>query len=194
MKKYLLFISFLLLNFVVYAQPQKRVDETVNNIRYVTEVPHGALEIAEPGTDGSVFQYNTGCGDNLFWKIVGFRLLAVPQLINLVDDMELTQAKLPSGKGRYRTGDAALMALKEIIHNIPIEEFSGLKTADFAAPYYFYEKGLKDKKKRTALKEALLKWYADNRKNIIFKVGQGYGNCECAGKHPVGGAYNLKTK
>jgi hypothetical protein len=169
---------------------QNRIVGIISNIRYVTDVPYQQLEIPE-GTDK--FKYNAGCGDHLYWQVVNIRLQAVPQLIGMVDDVSPSQAKLPSGV-YYRTGDVALIALKEIIHNIPIEELSGFKPGDFAAPYYFYEQGLKDKAKRTALKEALLKWYRENQKNIVFKVGQTYGNCECFGKHPVGGAYYFEVK
>jgi hypothetical protein len=186
-KKY--YILLLLLT-TTLAVAQDRIAGIINNIRYVTDVPQGMAESPQ-GSDK--FNYNAGCGDHLFWQVVNVRLQAVPQLIGMVDDMSVTQAKLPSGD-YYRTGDAALMALKEIIHNIPIEELSCLKMADFAAPYYFYNEGLKDKAKRTALKEALLRWYTENKKNIIFKVGQTYGNCECFGKHPVGGAYYFEAK
>jgi hypothetical protein len=169
---------------------QDRIAAIVNNIRYVTDVPYQQVEIMP---DNSNFRYNAGCGDHLYWQVVNIRLQAVPQLIGMVDDMQPSQAKLPSGV-YYRTGDVALIALKEIIHNIPIEELSGLNTADFAAPYYFYEEGLKDKAKRTALKEALLKWYMENKAQITFVKGQTYGNCDCFGKHPVGGAYYFEVK
>jgi len=170
---------------------QNRIAGIISNIRYVTDVPYGMVETRE---SSDKFIYNSGCGDHLFWQVVNIRLQAVPQLIGMVDDMKPSQAKLPSQDGYYRTGDVALMALKEIIHNIPIETLSGLKTADFAAPYYFYEQGLKDKATRTALKEALLKWYAENQKAVIFKKGQSYGNCDCFGKHPVGGAYYFEER
>lgn len=193
MRKYFCLIVLILTAFLAKAQGGT-IDDNINNLRYVTEVPYGQVEMAEPNDVNNAFEYNSGCGDRLFWKVVGYRLRAVPQLINMVEDMRPTQAKLPSGGGYYRTGDAALMALKEIIHNIPIEALSGLKTADFTALYYFYEAGLKDKKIRYELKEALAAWYKKNQKNIIFKVGQSYGNCECWGKHPVGGAYYFEVK
>ncbi|MFP9099978.1 hypothetical protein ACLI09_13090 [Flavobacterium sp. RHBU_24] len=181
----------LLLQISVITTAQKRIAGIISNVRYVTDVPQGMAEIPD-GTDK--FVYNAGCGDHLFWQVVNIRLQAVPQLISMVDDMTVSQAKLPSRDGYYRTGDVALIALKEIIHNIPLETLSGLKMADFAAPYYFYEQGLKDKATRTALKEALLKWYSENQKAIIFKKGQSYGNCDCFGKHPVGGAYYFEER
>ena len=183
------YILLLLLTSML-AAAQDRIAGIISNIRYVTDVPYQQLEIMP---DNSNFRYNAGCGDHLYWQVVNIRLQAVPQLIGMVDDMSPSQAKLPSGV-YYRTGDVALIVLKEIIHNIPIETLSGLKTADFAAPYYFYEEGLKDKAKRTALKEALLKWYTENQKQITFVKGQTYGNCHCFGKHPVGGAYYFEAK
>lgn len=174
---------------------EERFEKGADNLRYVVDVPVCGKESDALQADATVkFKFNNGCGDNLFWKVVEFRIQEVPYLLNIIDNEDETQAKLPGGKGYYRLGDVALMALQEIIHGFPVEEFSGLKKSDYAETWKFYHKGLKDKKKRTKLKEALALWFAQNQNNLEYIKSDDFGNCTCVGKHPVGGFYQVKAK
>lgn len=190
--KHFFALLFLVIPFVNQAQTvDAATATTVANLRYVMDVPLCSSEGIVPDPTGK-FKYNAGCGDHLFWQVVGLKLRAVPHLIALIENEELTQAKLPKGKGFYKLGDVAVMALREIVHDLPIEEFVGHKLSEFDNSAKFYQKVLKDAKKRTALKEAVQKWFADNNGKLTYEKGNTYGSCDCVGKHPVGGYSALK--
>lgn len=195
MKKLVAFILLLLPVLLQAQQPATQTEDpaakTVGNLLYVFDVPVCGKDSITPDPTGK-FKYNTGCGDHLFWQVVELRQKAVPYLIALIESQEPTQAKLPSGKGYYRLGDVALMALVEIIHELPVEELAGVKYGSYSDRWKFYHKGLKDKKKRAALKEAIDKWYKDNRGKLVFEKSDTYGNCNCVGKHPIGGYFMLR--
>jgi hypothetical protein len=192
MKRFFTILLFVL-PFVASAQyVDANSANTVGNLKYVMDAPLCGKEPIVPDPTGK-FKYNAGCGDHLYWQIVGLKLKAVPHLIALIENEEPTQAKLPNGKGYYKTGDVAVMALREIIHELPVEEFVGRKMTDFDNSAKFYQKALKDSKKRTALKEAIQKWFNENEGKLIYEKGNTYGNCECIGKHPIGG-YSVVKK
>lgn len=191
MKRFFAILLFVLPFFANAQAVDATSANTVGNLKYVMDVPLCGKEPNVPDPTGK-FKYNDGCGDHLYWQVVGLKLRAVPHLIALIENEELTQAKLPKGKGYYKTGDVAVMALKEIVHDIPVEEFVGYKMADFDNSAKFYQKALKNAEKRTALKNAIQKWFDDNNGKLIYEKGNVYGNCDCVGKHPVGGYTSLK--
>lgn len=195
MKK-LIAILFLALPFFANAQTQDEKTATaVNNLLYVMDVPVCKSDTTIVADEKAKFKYNSGCGDHLFWKVINdYRLKAVPYLLAAIDNTEATQAKLPEGKGHYLMGDVALMALRETIHDMPVEELAGKKVSSYSDSWKFYTKGLKDIKKRKALKEALTKWYDEHKNNLIFEKSDVFGNCTCTGKHPVGGFYRIKKE
>lgn len=192
-------IALFLLPVISFAQIQQKtkLDERfakgADNLKYVFDVPVCGKDTVMADATAK-FKYNNGCGDHLFWQVVEYRIQEVPYLLNIIDSEEDTQAKLPDGKGNYRVGDVALMALQEIIHGFPVEEFSEVKKSDYKEVWKFYHKGLKDKKKRAKLKEALALWFAENQKNLEYIKSDEFGNCTCTGKHPVGGFYQIKAK
>nr|WP_322625951.1 hypothetical protein [uncultured Flavobacterium sp.] len=191
MKRFFVLLLFVL-PFVISAQAVDATSaNTVGNLKYIMDVPLCGKKTITPDPTGK-FKYNDGCGDHLYWQVVGLKLRAVPHLIALIENEEPTQAKLPKGKGYYKTGDVAVMALREIVHDLPVEEFVGYKMADFDNSAKFFQKALKDAKKRTALKDAIQKWFDDSTGKLIYEKGNTYGNCECVGKHPVGGYTVLK--
>lgn len=164
---------------------------TVGTLRYVMDVPVCGGETVTPDPTGK-FKYNNGCGDHLYWKVAELRVRAVPHLIALIENEEPTQAKLPKGKGFYKTGDVAIMVLQEIIHELPVQEFLGHKMSEYPDTGKYLQKLLKNPESRTELKKAIQKWYDSNYFKLKFEKAEEYANCNCAGKHPVGGYLMIK--
>lgn len=186
MKQFFALLLFAL-PFIAYAQADDvAAANTVGTLRYVMDVPVCSEKNVTPDPTGK-FKYNNGCGDHLYWKVAELRVRAVPHLIALIENEEPTQAKLPGGKGFYKTGDVAIMVLQEIIHELPIEEFLGHKMSEYPDTGKYFQKTLKTSESRTALKKAVQKWHDSNYFKLRFEKSGEYANCTCAGKHPVGG-------
>lgn len=165
----------------------------VANLRYVMDVPACNGQHVSPEPYGK-FKYNDGCGDHLYWKVAELKIRAIPHLIALIENEEPTQAKLPKGRGYYKTGDVAVMVLKEIIHELPVEEFLGHAMSEYPDTGKYFQKVLKNSESRTTLKKAVQKWYDANYFKLAFEKSEEYANCACAGKHPTGGYLKIMKR
>ncbi len=179
MKAYLTFILFItsLASFGQINNTQKLID----SLKYTAEMPYIC------GEDGS-----TACGDSIFWLVVKQKQEAISYLINSLNDTTETLASVPNFGGQYAVGDICFSALQEIIHGIPTFEIAEINFDSNGCGYCSFWNYIRNPKNRNEFKLKMIKWYDENKQNLVWVVSEKYAICDCSGKHPNGGHFELK--
>ncbi len=157
--------------------------KTVNNLRYVTDMPY-------------ICEDNSGCGDALFWRAVKGRQAIIPWLIDKLDDTTCTAVFVPNFGGYYTVADVAYVALQEIVAGIPTFKLLGVKFDQKGCGYCSYYRYLrKNIRNRKRFEKAVRKWYQQNREKLIWVESTETLVCDCAAlPHPNGGHYMVNNK
>lgn len=162
----------------------------IDSLKYVKEMPYMCHDEIYNKNKLSI-----GCGDELFWNVVKLQNYAIDFLIDKLDDSTTTEAIVPNFGYYHTTADVAYTALQEIIHNIPTFELLGVQFDEKGCGYCSYWQHLnKSYKNRKTFKAAVQKWYLENAKNLVWIKNNAFATCDCSGKHPSGGHYEIKNK
>ena len=112
----------------------------VDNIEYVQSVP-----------------YIENCNDRILWEIVDEGIYIIPFLIDKIsDDTPLKDVYVPIVGGEYAVGDVALIALQEIVANVPVNDL--LETSD-KDMFPYWNKIREGKNVRVKFQQALKDWH-----------------------------------
>jgi hypothetical protein len=65
-----------------------------------------------------------GSGDQAYWDVVRKGKLALPDLLRCMDADVETSALVPNFGGHYTTGDIAFHAIMDIVHGLPVIEWT----------------------------------------------------------------------
>ena len=177
-----------LFTYIVFLLPcltfaQMDNEKLVDSLKYTTDVPF---------LDPHHYLKNFGCGDSLFWKIVKQKKEIVPLLLNKLTDTTKTNITVPIIGGKYTVADIAYAVIREIIAGMPT--FDKLLSLDVdcdggrshyweLTKYFMY---------RESFQNELEKWYNKNEIDFIWVSSNEFLTCDCDGKHPSGGHYELK--
>ncbi|MCC6701843.1 MAG: hypothetical protein IT221_09985 [Fluviicola sp.] len=133
------------------------------------------------------------CGDSLFWDVLSISPYNIEYLIEQLDDSTSSQANVILFGGTYTVADIAYDAISEIIHGIPTFELLGIPFDKEGCGYCAYWQQLRsDHSKRIQFKLAVRKWYFANEKNLVWVESDDFAICDCRGKHPNRGHYEVK--
>lgn len=182
------FKVFLLWIILTSASPvcaQKKLEaaqlkQLTDSIRFVKDLPY----ICED----AVYGRRLGCGDSLFWRIVGQKKAIVPYLIDRLDDTTQTEVFVPNFGGYYTVADIAYTAMQEIIDRIPTFELLGIPFDQEGCGYCAYWDYLRaDIRHRRHFQREVRKWEArlGGRWIADSRVLTG----DCGFPHPNGGHY-----
>ncbi len=151
----------------------------VDSLRFIKEMPY----ISENGLSG----------DKLYWEVVVLRDNGIELLIDKLDDTTLTSAPILYFGGNYTVADIAFTALSEIIHKIPTFELLGVPFDEEGCGYCSYWQHLNENlERRQKFKIAVREWYHKNKRNLMWVESNDFYTCDCKGKHPNQGHYELK--
>ncbi len=166
----------------------------IDSLKYVSEIPYACeiIQIGDKPIQKDTFIYNIGCGDKLFWDAVRLKDLAIPYLIEQLDNLEETQASFPYQGGQCKVADVSYIVLQEIIHGIPTAQLLNVNPKEFDCGYCYYHLTLQDKNNRIKFKKQITDWYQTNKDNMVWIPENEFGTCDCSGKHPNGGFYMIK--
>ncbi|MCE2994417.1 MAG: hypothetical protein ACK5RG_06795 [Cyclobacteriaceae bacterium] len=153
----------------------------IDSLKYVQEMPYGCE--------------NAVCGDQLYWKVIQLGDNGIELLIDKLDDSTPTTAKVVLFGGNFTVADIAYDALNEIIHNIPTFELLGVPFDKAGCGYCAYWNHVrKSDANRRAFKEAVRIWYHQTKNKLVWVESNKFATCECGGKHPNGGHYELDNR
>jgi hypothetical protein len=168
------------------------VIEQVDSLKHLEEMPYICHDLIELYS-GNVL--TSGCGDQLYWNVVGLHSNVIELLIDQLDDSTTTVAIVPLFGEYYRVADIAYDALSEIIHDIPTFELLGVPFDEEGCGYCAYWQHLNsDFANRQKFKEAVRNWYVTNKEKLVWIESNHFASCDCSGKHPNGGHFALPTQ
>ncbi len=173
--KYL--IIFLLI-LPIFTHGQETNKDLVENMKNIADLPY----IGKYG--------ELGCGDVIFWKLVKKKLEIVPLLIEKVNDTTKVNVYVPNFGGKYTVGDAAYVAISEIIKGIPTFDLLDVEFDREGCGYCSYYFHLRSSvAHRNKFQKALSKWYGKNNKKLIWIEDNRILTGDCSGEHPNKGHY-----
>ncbi|RAV99227.1 hypothetical protein [Pseudochryseolinea flava] len=137
---------------------------------------------------------SVGCGDGIFWRVVSGKQAVISALIDRVSDTTQTNVFVPNFGGHYTVGDVAYVALQEIIHGVPTFDLLGVSFDEKGCGYCVYWNTIRNLKRRLRFQKALRGWHESNRKALVWKESNDFATCDCRGRHPNGGHFEIKGK
>lgn len=158
----------------------------VDSLKFVTDMPYICRDTVPT-------ELSVGCGDKIFWRTVKQKQNIIPFLLDKLSDTTQTVATVPNFGGQYTVADIAYTALQEIIKDIPTFELIGVKFDERGCGYCAYwnhlQNGLKNRKK---FQTNIRNWYNKNKSSLVWVKSNEILTCDCAGRHPNGGYFELK--
>ncbi|WP_445749328.1 hypothetical protein [Polaribacter sp.] len=183
MNRYLKIVLLTLSILPISSFSQNEIKEKIDSLLYVEKMPY----ICEEGF--------TKCGDELFWNTVKLKEKAIPFLIEKLNDSTKTKAEVVLFGKNYSVADIAYVALEEIIHGIPTFELLGTEFDQDDCGYCEYWNFLrKDYQNRLNFKVAVKNWYNKNKSKLVWISNNEFSSCDCRGKHPNEGHYEINKK
>lgn len=180
----LLIWIWLLIPCLTFAQTDNK--KLVDSLKFITNVPY----ICQDSIPSEV---SVGCGDKLFWQVVMQKQDIIPFLLDKLTDTTETLATVPNFGGQYTVADIAYAALTEIIKDIPTYDLLGVKfDKDGCGNCSYWTHLRKNIKNRRKFQSNVRKWYAENKSNLVWVTSSQFLTCDCAGRHPNGGHFELK--
>ena len=168
--------------FPLFAFGQTNASQSIDSLRFVTDMPY-------------ICEGNTGCGDQHFWAVVKQRKPIIPLLIDRLVDTTETEVFVPNFGGLYTVGDVSFVALKEIIHGITTFKLLGVKFDKHGCGYCSFWQHLRtDYRNRLRFQAKVRRWYDKNEKHFVWVESNEFSTCDCFGKHPNGGHFELTKK
>jgi hypothetical protein len=168
----------------LFTSAQISTYQNIDSLKYVSAMP-----IMNEGNGES------SCGDKIFWNVVRKKEAAIPFLIRKLSDTTTTKAPVTYFGGNWTVADVAYNALEEIVNGIPTFELMKRKFDKKGCGYCVYWNHLRGSyNNRIKFQLAVKKWFKKNQHNFVWVSSDKYLTCECAGKHPNGGHFELRSK
>jgi hypothetical protein len=181
----LLISIFLFFPCFTFAQTGNKI--LVDSLKFVTDMPYICRDTVPT-------KLSNGCGDKIFWRTVQQKQSIVNLLMDKLSDTTQTEAFVPNFGGQYTVADIAYTALQEIIKGIPTFELLGVKFDKNGCGYCSYWTHLqKNIKNRRKFQVNVQSWYENNKENLVWVTSSQILTCDCAGRHPNGGHFELKN-
>jgi hypothetical protein len=124
--------------------------------------------------------------DAAYWRIVRFGRPALRDLATLIADTTPTGIAVPTYGGDYRVGDVAVVAMLEIVHDVPIVEMVQSRdptpSGGFDAYWRVIRKGPAE---RLRLRAAVMGWLDEHQSSLVWFAESG---------HPAGGWYGIAAE
>ena len=169
------------LEFVDNGSPNADLRLLVDSLVFVTNMPY----ICDIGFND--------CGDKIFWDVVRQKQIVIPLLIEKLSDTTNTLATVNVFGGRWAVGDIAFAALEELIKGVPTFELLGVRFDKSGCGYCAYWDQVRESlDNRTRFQSAFHKWYETNKHKLVWVESDEFRICDCRGKHPNGGHFELK--
>lgn len=125
-------------------------------------------------------------GDSAYWRIVHIGRPALRDLATLIADPTPTGVAVPTYGGQYRVGDIAVIAMLDIVHDIPIvamvHDRDPVASGGFDSYWRVIRKGPAE---RLRLRAAVLSWLDEHQSSLVWYAESG---------HPAGGWYGLLSE
>lgn len=189
MLKYLIAVAILFPG-IAYCQTDDH-RTLLDSLRLVTDMPYICRSGVEKTTNSPVPR--SGCGDRLFWNVVKQKQHVIIPLIEKLADTTQTAAIVPNVGGYYAVADVAYKALEEIVTGIPTFSLLKVKFDAKGCGYCSYWHHVrKDVRNRRAFQSAVRQWYEKNKKDLTWTTSDDFSTCDCQGKHPNGGHFEVK--
>ena len=176
-------IAYLILLILPFSSfSQNEIIDKIDSLKNVENMPY-------------ICEGFTKCGEETFWNVVKLKEKGIPLLIEKLKDSTETKAGVVLFGGNHTVADIAYVALEEIIHGIPTFELLGTEFDQESCGYCEYWNFLrKDYQNRLNFKFAVENWYNKNKKDLIWISNNEFSSCDCNGKHPNEGHYEIKEK
>lgn len=189
----MLVLLLLLLPGVTYSQSVAK--KQIDSLAYVKELPYMCETTSPVPGDAGDLPPERGCGDRLFWEAVKLKGEAIPYLIAQLHNAKETEAPVLFFGGNYTVGEIAYSVLEEIIHGIPTAKLLNVNPDDYDCGYCYYFQTLRaSKENRKKFKQAVSGWYDKNKSKLSWVESNSFQTCECGGKHPNGGHFEVQEK
>ncbi len=141
----------------------------------------------------------SGCGDQIFWQVVRDGMAAVPSLVELLDNPDVTTVDVPNIGGKYAVGDVALVALTEILRPVPRWQLAGISGNVERDAFTWFDYLRSDVAHRRTLKGNLEAWLEAKKPELIWHPQEGdsadaFGSVDCVSRctHPAGGYFSVR--
>ena len=158
----------------------------VDSLKFITDMPYICR-------DTVISERSHGCGDKYFWQVVKQKQEIIPFLLDKLADTTQVNVFVPNFGGYYAVADLAYYALNEIIKGIPTFELLGIKFDEEGCGYCSYWNHLrKDIKNRKEFQASVRNWYSTNKLNLVWVTSNEFLTCDCRGRHPNRGHFELK--
>ncbi len=171
----------------IYAQ-KDAIQLQVDSLSMVPEMPYICPDFVQK-------DLTTGCGDDIFWRVVQLKEKAIPYLIAKLSDSTTTTSFVPMFGGYYTVADIAYSALEEIVHGIPTFKLLGVKFDKKGCGYCSYWQHLNSKySNRLKFQKAVQQWYSKNQSKLVWVASDQVAICDCSAPHPNKGHYELANQ
>lgn len=105
-----------------------------------------------------------GCGDRYYWENIRKGNIAVPGLIELIDDNTDVGLAVPNFGGNYTVGDIAVIQIRDIHTDFPLEAIIKNKLgysggSEMGGFWYYWRFVRENPENRTLLKKEVYKWW-----------------------------------
>jgi hypothetical protein len=117
------------------------------------------------------FYFEHDPGSPQYLAIVNLGLPVVPELIDLLDRAAYTDHRVPLTGGNYAIGDIAMMAISDIVRDVPWLTFiTGPDDPEITEIGFgvYWEYVRASRANRQALKKRTQAWYDQNRSRLIW--------------------------
>lgn len=180
----LLTIIIFLIPYLTFAQTDNK--KLVDSLKLVTDMPYICRDTVPS-------ELSVGCGDKIFWRTVKQKQDIIPFLLDKLSDTTQTETSVPNFGGQYTVADVAYTALQEIIKDIPTFELLGVEFVENGCGYCSYWNHLrKNNKNREKFQINIRNWYETNKSNLVWVESNQILTCDCVGRHPNSGHFELK--
>ncbi len=176
-------IAYLILLFLpFFSFGQNDLKGKIDSLKYVENMPYICEGVSK-------------CGEEIFWNVVKLKEKGIPFLIEKLNDSTETKAGVVLFGGNHTVADIAYVALEEIIHGIPTFKLLGTEFDKEGCGYCEYWNFLrKDYQNRLNFKIAVENCYNENKNYLVWISNNEFSSCDCNGKHPNEGHYEIKKK
>lgn len=156
---------------------------SVDRLSAVTDLPYICSDLCRGGP---------GCGDALFWKVVRDGKLAIPYLVDQLDDATSTGVSVPNFGGKYAVGDVALTAL-EIIVDVPHEALVGVTQSADCGECAWWKFVRASRENRELLERSVRRFLSEHEERLAWGRPAHIPWLDCVEncEHPAGGSFSV---
>lgn len=183
-----IFLTYIVLTVNFLSLSQTQFNSKIDSLEYTTNV----VSICRSANVLEECELCSQCGDIFFWEIVQGKDSVITLLMDKISDTTKTAAPNNFAGINYSVGDIALLALQEIIHDIPTLDLAGTEFSSSEGYGVFWKHLNTNTENRVLFVKALENWYNTNMEELTWVNSNVFEICDCSGPHPNGGHYVLK--